>query len=87
MSTDESLVGNVPYLRRFARALTGSQELGDACVVAALERVLEGKDASVPARIGLYRYVLAEVNALEVPPHDGRAGSGRWSRYSAISRG
>ena len=68
MSTDESLVGNVPYLRRFARALTGSQELGDACVVAALERVLEGKDASIPARIGLYRYVLAEVNALEARP-------------------
>lgn len=68
MSTDESLVGNVPYLRRFARALTGSQEQGDACVVAALERVLEGKAANIPARIGLYRYVLAEVNALEARP-------------------
>lgn len=68
MSTDESLVGNVPYLRRFARALTGSQELGDACVVAALERILEGKGADIPARIGLYRYVLAEVNALEARP-------------------
>jgi CheY-like chemotaxis protein len=68
MSADESLVGNVPYLRRFARALTGSQELGDACVVAALERILEGKAANIPARIGLYRYVLAEVNALEARP-------------------
>jgi CheY-like chemotaxis protein len=68
MSTDESLVGNVPYLRRFARALTGSQALGDACVVAALERVLEGKAPDIPARIGLYRYVLAEVNKLEARP-------------------
>ena len=65
MSTDESLVGNVPYLRRFARALTGCQALGDACVVAAIERILGGKDANIPARIELYRNVLAEVNELE----------------------
>jgi len=68
MPSDESLVGNVPYLRRFARALTGSQQLGDACVVAALEKILEGKAAGIPARIALYRYVLAEVNALEARP-------------------
>jgi CheY-like chemotaxis protein len=68
MSGDESLVGNVPYLRRFARALTGSQKLGDACVVAALEKVLQDKHAAQPARIALYRYVLAEVNALEARP-------------------
>ena len=65
---DDGLVGNVPYLRRFARALTGSQAQGDACVVAALERILEGKGSSVPARIALYRYVLKEVNALEARP-------------------
>jgi CheY-like chemotaxis protein len=68
MSTDEGLVGHVPYLRRFARALTGSQVAGDACVVAALERILEGRAAHVPARIALYRSVLAEVNALEARP-------------------
>ena len=45
MSSDEGLVGHVPYLRRFARALTGSQTLGDACVVAAIERILAGKAA------------------------------------------
>ena len=36
MSTAEGLETHVPYLRRFARALTGSQASGDACVVAAL---------------------------------------------------
>jgi CheY-like chemotaxis protein len=68
MSNDEGLVGHVPYLRRFARALTGSQTLGDACVVAAIERILAGKAGSIPARIALYRSVLAEVDALETRP-------------------
>jgi CheY-like chemotaxis protein len=68
MSTDESLVGNVPFLRRFARALTGSQELGDACVIKALEKILEGNASGIPARIALYRFVLAEVNAIERGP-------------------
>ena len=64
MSTNEGLVGHVPYLRRFARALTGTQQLGDACVVAALERILENPP-NQPARIALYRNVLAEVDRLE----------------------
>jgi len=68
MSSDDGLVGHVPYLRRFARALTGSQATGDACVVAALEGVLAGKSPHVPARIALYRSVLAAVNALDAIP-------------------
>jgi CheY-like chemotaxis protein len=68
MSTDEGLVGHVPYLRRFARALTGGQTLGDACVVAAIERILADKAANIPARIALYRSVLTEVDALEARP-------------------
>ena len=68
MSTDDGLVGQVPYLRRFARALTGSQATGDACVVAALEAILAGKAPRTPARIALYRSVLAQVNALDAIP-------------------
>ena len=68
MSSDKGLVGHVPYLRRFARALTGSQVTGDACVVAALEDVLADKSSNVPARIALYRSVLAKVNALDAIP-------------------
>jgi CheY-like chemotaxis protein len=68
MSSGDSLVTLVPYLRRFARALTGSQELGDACVVTALEVVLGGKKPNIPARIALYRSVLAEVNAKDASP-------------------
>jgi DNA-directed RNA polymerase specialized sigma24 family protein len=68
MSTDDGLVGHVPYLRRFARSLTGSQTLGDACVGAPIEGILAGKADNAPARIALYRSVLAEVDALEARP-------------------
>ena len=68
MSGDDGLVSHVPYLRRFARALTGSQNAGDACVVAALETVLANKSGETPARIALYRLVLAGVNAHDARP-------------------
>ena len=68
MSKGDGLVTHVPYLRRFARALTGSQVTGDACVVAALEAILAGKGPDVAARIGLYRAVLAQVNEREARP-------------------
>jgi CheY-like chemotaxis protein len=64
MGTNEGLVGQVPYLRRFARACTGTQELGDRCVIAAIERIL-ANPSDAPARIALYRNVLAEIDALE----------------------
>ena len=68
MSSDEGLVGHVPYLRRFARALTGSQTLG-RCMRGRSDRtLLAGKAGSIPARIALYRSVLAEVDALEARP-------------------
>jgi DNA-directed RNA polymerase specialized sigma24 family protein len=65
MAAGDSLVAHVPYLRRFARALTGSQATGDGCVVAALEAIVAGKSSNIPARIALYRLVVEEVNALD----------------------
>jgi DNA-directed RNA polymerase specialized sigma24 family protein len=66
--TTQNLGDNVPYLRRFARALTGSQAVGDACVVKALEAMLAGAGREAPARISLYRLVLAAVNARDAVP-------------------
>jgi len=64
MAVGDSLLVHVPYLRRFARALTGSQAAGDACVVAALETILAGKaPADTPARIVLYRTLLEQVTS------------------------
>jgi CheY-like chemotaxis protein len=63
MSASDNLKTLVPYLRRFARALTGTQVRGDACVVAALETLLAGNTPDIPARIALYRLLLHEVNS------------------------
>ena len=58
MSPSQTVAPHLPYLRRYARALTGSQHSGDAYVVATLEALIA--DPSViktpdHARIALYR--------------------------------
>lgn len=53
------LIGqNLPFLRRYARALTGSQEKGDNYAVATLEAVLSDLDAfdrSLPPKVALFK--------------------------------
>jgi DNA-directed RNA polymerase specialized sigma24 family protein len=58
MSLGNQIAANLPYLRRYARALTGSQNAGDAFVRAMLEAVVA--DAALMAsldggRVPLYR--------------------------------
>jgi CheY-like chemotaxis protein len=58
MSMSQTLAPHLPYLRRYARALTGSQTSGDAHVRAALTALLAGDHTlldGVPPRVGLYR--------------------------------
>lgn len=58
MSMTQTLAPHLPYLRRYARALTGSQASGDAYVRAALSAILAGDQAlveGVSPRVGLYR--------------------------------
>jgi len=58
MSMTATLGPHLPYLRRYARALTGSQQSGDAYVRASLQALLDGNAelmAGVPPRIALYR--------------------------------
>jgi len=58
MSMSRVLSPHLPYLRRYARALSGSQESGDAHVRAALTALLAGDEAfedGVAPRVGLYR--------------------------------
>ncbi|HEY4077425.1 MAG TPA: response regulator [Rhizomicrobium sp.] len=58
MSMSQILAPHLPYLRRYARALTGSQPSGDAHVRAALSALLAGDQSlmeGVPPRVGLYR--------------------------------
>ncbi|MCB2076408.1 MAG: response regulator [Novosphingobium sp.] len=58
MSVAEQIGSNLPYLRRYARALTGSQDTGDAYVRATLEAALADED--LKARIGKSRAALYE---------------------------
>lgn len=59
MSLGAKVATNLPYLRRYARALTGSQATGDAFVRATLEAALA--DDELRARIGRGRVDLYHV--------------------------
>ncbi len=61
MPLGQQIAGHLPYLRRYARALTGSQQAGDAAVKATLQVALgdEAIKASLSGgRIALYRLFL-----------------------------
>ena len=58
MSLGQQVAAHLPFLRRYARALTGSQSTGDAFVRATLEAVLEDEELKASlegGRIPLYR--------------------------------
>ena len=58
MSLGQELAPHLPFLRRYARALTGSQTHGDAFVRATLEAIVAQPDEfprDVDPRLGLYR--------------------------------
>jgi DNA-directed RNA polymerase specialized sigma24 family protein len=58
MSIRDRIAPYLPFLRRYARILTGSQASGDAYVRTALEALLSGRnvlDEALPPRAGLYR--------------------------------
>jgi CheY-like chemotaxis protein len=53
----KTVTPHLPFLRRYARALTGSQESGDAYVAATLEALIEDPSvlAQASPRVALYR--------------------------------
>jgi CheY-like chemotaxis protein len=58
VTTSQIVVQHLPFLRRYARALTGSQSSGDAYVAATLESLLASPnviEGNLSARVGLYR--------------------------------
>jgi len=58
LSASQAVAQHLPYLRRYARALTGSQSSGDAYVAATLEALIEDPavlDAAPGPRVALYR--------------------------------
>lgn len=58
MTFMKSVAAELPYLRRYARAVTGASDLGDAAVRETLEALLEAPrefDMARPPRLELYR--------------------------------
>lgn len=58
MSLGQQLAPHLPFLRRYARALTGSQSHGDSYVKATLEAIVAAPEQfprEVDPRLGLYR--------------------------------
>jgi DNA-directed RNA polymerase specialized sigma24 family protein len=68
MSLAEKVTAYLPYLRRFARAVTGSQKSGDAYVVSTLEAILADPSIfseDLPPRLALYKTFLKILNSIE----------------------
>ena len=69
MSTAQAVTQHLPFLRRYARALTGSQQSGDAYVTAALEALIADPSvvslASSP-RVALYKLFTTLWNSVDV---------------------
>jgi DNA-directed RNA polymerase specialized sigma24 family protein/CheY-like chemotaxis protein len=58
MSTSQAVLQQLPFLRRYARALSGSQTSGDAYVAATLESLIASPqvlESSSSSRVALYR--------------------------------
>ena len=98
MSLGQELAPHLPFLRRYARALTGSQAHGDAFVRAALEAIVAEPDEfprDVDPRLGLYRtfhaiWSTANIEEGDEPPRSFSGSEGiahaRLSRITPLSR-
>ena len=85
-SLGQQLAPHLPFLRRYARALTGSQHHGDAFVRATLEAIIAAPDdfpSDVDPRLGLYRTFQAIWTSADVGGDD--AGSGEGDAAEAIA--
>jgi CheY-like chemotaxis protein len=96
MSLAQELGPHLPFVRRYARALTGSQEAGDAFVRATLMALIDNPGslpASAEARPGLYKLFHTvwssahiEVAAEEEKPDPIRTAESRLRRLTPRSR-
>jgi DNA-directed RNA polymerase specialized sigma24 family protein len=69
MSLAQTIAPHIPYLRRFARSLTGSQPSGDAYVEAVLQALVADPsmfDHSLPPRVALYRILIGVWDSVDV---------------------
>jgi len=88
MTIAARIAPHLPFLRRYARALTGTQAAGDAAVAATLEAVIADHGllaGDVPPRLALYKAFQSHWQpADEVPAGPGAAGVAA-ARLAAIT--
>jgi CheY-like chemotaxis protein len=86
MTIAAEIAPHLPYLRRFARALSGTQAGGDSYVVATLEALVADPSSfprNIPARIALYRIFLKLWSSMPVNMAASPAGT---TRPGAVER-
>lgn len=95
MSLAREIAPHLPLLRRYARALTGSQESGDAFVAATLEAIVANPDEfpKGDSRVGLYQMfhriwasANIEVDEIEETSRGARKAQERLKTLSPLSR-
>lgn len=93
MSLVETFAPHLPYLRRFSRALTGSQTEGDRYVRTALEALVTGEvsvQEQLTPKVALYRMFLAIWNTtgaqLEGTPTSEDTAASRVRRLTPLPR-
>jgi CheY-like chemotaxis protein/DNA-directed RNA polymerase specialized sigma24 family protein len=86
ISLSQEIAPLLPYLRRYARALSGTQTSGDAYVRACLQALVADQsiiDTSDGVKIGLYRLFHVLWNATVIPPV---AGDGTTSIFEQTAQ-
>ena len=93
MNLVETFAPHLPYLRRFSRALTGSQVEGDRYVRTALEALVAGEaiiDETSSPKLSLYRMFLSIWSVtgaqLETEPNNAPTAADRVRRLTPLSR-
>ena len=72
MSISDAIAPHIPFLRRFARALCGTQAAGDAYVAATLEAILADPDcfdAELDPKVALYKLFLRDWRNVPLNAH------------------
>ena len=94
MTTSQTIAQDVPFLRRYARALTGSQTSGDAYVTATLEALISDRsvlDDDAGSRVALFRlftkiWSSLSVNAKALPEDTLRPGEQKLGNIMPLPR-
>ncbi len=87
MSLSERIAPHLPFLRRFARAVSGSQSSGDALVAATLEAIIADVSVFPKAssdRIALYRLFakLFSTVAIRIPEEE---AANAWEKHASAN--